>query len=138
MSPARASSRPVASPSDHRRSPRLPLAAAAILFAAGTLLAACDALMPARSEGEKLWRDRCQECHGVDGGGNTPRYMGNPKADLLDDSWEHGGDAGSWEIVIRDGVFGSMPDNQDLTSDQVRALVDHLRQLRETASGTRS
>jgi mono/diheme cytochrome c family protein len=124
-------------PASHRAA-RLPLAAAATLFAAATLLAACDSLMPARSEGAKLWSDRCQECHGVDGSGNVPRYMGDPKADLLDDSWEHGGDRGSWEMVIRDGIFGTMPDNRDLTPEQLEALVEHLRDLRQTATGTRS
>jgi mono/diheme cytochrome c family protein len=131
-------SAPREKPSGGPRLAGLPLAAAATLFVAGTFLAACDTLMPKRSEGEKLWRDRCQECHGVDGSGNTPRYMGDSKADLLDDSWEHGGDRGSWEMVIRDGIFGSMPDNDDLTKQQLDALVEYLRQLRETASGTRS
>jgi hypothetical protein len=56
--------------------------------------------------------------------------MGDYKADLLDDSWEHGGDPGSWAVVIKEGVFGSMPANPDLTHEQVDALVHYLRQLR--------
>ena len=109
------------------------------LFIAGTIalvgalslaLAGCDTLFPKRSEGEKLWRDRCAQCHGVTGNGNTPQYMGNYKADLTDDSWSHGGEPGSWAVVIRQGVFGSMPANPDLSRQQVRALVDYLRVLR--------
>lgn len=99
-------------------------------------VAGCD-LLPRRSAGEQLWRDRCAECHGIDGAGNTPRFMGNDKADLLDDSWERGGEPGAWEVVIREGVFGSMPANPDLTREQVRALVDHLRQLRGEATASR-
>ena len=98
--------------------------------------AGCD-LLPKRSVGEQLWRDRCAECHGLDGAGNTPRYMGNAKADLLDDSWEHGREPGSWGVVIREGVFGSMPANPDLNHEQVRALVEYLRQLRGEAQPAR-
>ena len=98
--------------------------------AAGLGLAGCDTLLPKRSEGEKLWRQRCSQCHGVGGDGNTPQYMGNHAADLTDETWEHGSDPGSWAVTIREGVFGSMPANPDLSREQVAALVDHLRQLR--------
>jgi cytochrome c1 len=56
--------------------------------------------------------------------------MGNYKADLTDDTWIHGPDPGSWAAVIEQGVFGSMPANPDLSKEQVRALVDYMRQLR--------
>jgi mono/diheme cytochrome c family protein len=108
------------------------------VLAVGALVAAalggCD-LLPQRSEGEKLWRARCAECHGLDASGNTPRYMGNANADLLDDSWQHGEGSGAWSIVIREGVFGSMPSNPDLTREQVKALVDHLQELRARVPG---
>ena len=100
------------------------------LAAAGLALAGCDTLLPKRSEGEKLWRQRCSECHGIAGDGNTPQYMGNVAADLTDDSWQQGSDPGSWAVTIREGVFGNMPANPDLSRQQVAALVDHLRQLR--------
>jgi cytochrome c oxidase cbb3-type subunit 3 len=103
------------------------------LVAGSLLLASCDALFPKRSAGESLWRSRCASCHGYDGRGNTPQYMGNYKADLIDDTWYHGGDPGSWAVVIREGVFGSMPANPDLDDEQVKALVHYLRQLRGEA-----
>ena len=108
------------------------LAASAIVLVAGAslALAACDALLPSRSAGEKLWRQRCANCHGSDGSANTPQYMGNYKADLTDDSWQHGTEPGAWAVVIREGVFGSMPANPDLSREQVAALVDYIRQLR--------
>jgi hypothetical protein len=56
--------------------------------------------------------------------------MGNDKADLLDDSWDHGGDPGSWGVVIKDGIFGDMPANPDLKPQQVDALVHWMRVLR--------
>jgi mono/diheme cytochrome c family protein len=105
--------------------------AGAGIVLATALLAGCQWIpIPGRSEGERLWRARCSECHAYDGSGNTPKYMGDYKADLLDDSWQHGGDPGSWGVVIREGIFGSMPANHDLTREQVDALVHHLRRLR--------
>lgn len=115
------------------RNRRLAAGAVISLIAAGAVLAGCD-LLPKQSEGARLWKQRCAQCHGIKGDGNTPQYMGNAKADLLDDGWQHGGEPGSWAVVIREGVFGSMPANPDLSREQVNALVQHLRQLRGEAT----
>lgn len=96
-------------------------------------LAACGLL--SRSPGEKIWRARCAECHGIDASGNTPRYMGREWADLTDDSWRrYGGDDAALESIIREGVFGEMPASADLSRDEMRALLDHLRKLRGEAA----
>ena len=110
------------------RSKRL-LLVALFLLTIGPWLG-CRELFPERTEGEKLYRQRCAECHGVRGSGNTPRFMGDPAADLLDDSWEHGHDDGSMIEVIRRGVRARMPANEDLTREQAQAIVDHIRELR--------
>ena len=105
------------------------LAAAALLVVA----AGCD--LSSRTPGERLWRARCAECHGLDATGNTPRFMGQEWADLTDDSWhEYGGDESSLETVIRQGIFGQMPANPDLTPAEMRDLLDHLRKLRGEAA----
>ena len=119
------------------RSRRLAAGAVVVVVAAGAVLAGCD-LFPQRSPGARLWRQRCAECHGITGNGNTPQYMGNAKADLLDENWQHGGDPGSWGVVIREGVFGSMPANPDLSREQVNDLVHHLRELRGEAAPSSS
>ena len=121
-----------------RRAPtaRLGAGAAALVLVPALAALGCD-LLPRRTVGEQLWRDRCGECHGLDGSGNTPRFLADARVDLLDDSWEHGGEPGAWEVVIREGVFASMPANPDLTREQVRALVEHLRQLRGEARASR-
>jgi len=92
-------------------------------------LAGCDALKP-RPLGEKIWRSRCADCHGVDGSGNTPRFMGNPWADLRDNSWKHGGDRSTVENLVREGIFGKMPAVDNLTAEEMRALLDYFYQLR--------
>jgi mono/diheme cytochrome c family protein len=99
------------------------------------LLAACDMINPARSPGEKLWRDNCAKCHGVDGSGNTPGYMGNNYADLTDDYWKTGGNEGSIAGVIRSGIFGQMPPFPQLSDQEVRELAKYVLTLhRETTS----
>lgn len=100
-------------------------AALAAVFATG-----CDELL-AKSPGERLWREHCSECHGLDGRGNTPRYMGNNYADLVDDGWRSGsGDRGSIEAVVREGVFGEMPAFDQLSREEMRQLLDYLASLR--------
>lgn len=105
----------------------------ALLVLAPVLLATlsgCD-LIVKRSEGEKLWRKHCAECHGVNGSGDTPRYMGDAWADLRDDTWRVGGDRSSIENVVREGVFARMPGyDEKLSSDEIRKIIDYLYSLR--------
>jgi mono/diheme cytochrome c family protein len=104
-----------------------------VLCLASALSQGCETIFPKRSEGEKLFRKRCAKCHGFDASGDTPRYMGQAWADLLDNGWKYGGDAPSMEIVIREGVMGKMPANDDLTSEQIRQIIHHIRVLRGEA-----
>lgn len=97
----------------------------ALALAAG----ACG-LFEERSLGEQLWRDRCADCHGVNGSGNTPKYMGNPYADLTDAVWRDSGDAGTVAEIVRSGVFGQMPPNDDLSREEMDALLDWFYGLR--------
>lgn len=99
-------------------------------LAALCLLAGCEDLM-VRDPGEKLWRQHCTQCHGLDGAGNTPRSMGEAYADLRDGSWNiGGGDRYAIEAVIRNGVFGKMPAGDKLTKAEIDLLVAHLYKLR--------
>ena len=110
----------------------------ALVLTAAVALAGCDALpFPRRSQGEKVWRKHCAQCHGIDGNGETPGFMGEQYAGLLDDVWRTGGNDGAMETVIRDGVFGKMPGFPQLTPEEVRAVIDHIHVLRgERTSGT--
>ncbi len=105
--------------------PGLRFALAALCLA--PLLAGCESHSPE----ETLWRKHCADCHGVDGSGNTVRYMGNQWADLLDNSWKiTSGDEYSVTAVIREGVFGQMPANSELSGQEVTQIVDWLFTLR--------
>ena len=109
-----------------------------LVLATAVALAGCDSLpFPRRSQGEKVWRKHCAQCHGIDGNGETPGFMGEQYAGLLDEVWRAGGNDGAMESVIRDGVFGKMPGFPQLTHEEVQAVIDHIHVLRgERTSGT--
>jgi mono/diheme cytochrome c family protein len=117
-----------------RRLPAL-VVAVALLPLLAALTAGCRELFPRRTAGETVYRRLCARCHGVDGAGNTPRYMGNSWADLTDDRWRHGGDDASIETVVRDGIFGEMPGNPELSRAEMQQLLAHLRKLQRYPGG---
>lgn len=87
-----------------------------------------------RSAGETLYREKCAGCHGIDGSGNTPRYMGNQWANLIDNAWKSSSsDEYSLSNVIREGIFGDMPANRELSDEEVRQIVEWIRFLRGEA-----
>ena len=117
------------------RRTRLPLAFSVCLAGAcGAMmsLAGCHQLFPHRSPGEVLYRKHCAECHGMDAKGNTPRYMGNPYADLRDNVWRTAtADEGPIEALIESGVFGEMPAFGDqLSAEEIRQITYYLQVLR--------
>ena len=106
-----------------------PVRLTALVLLTALALGGCDLLF-SRTPGEKLWRKHCMECHGVDARGNTPRYMGNPWADLRDNAWKTAGDRSTVETVVREGVFAKMPANEELTAEEMRHLLDYFYELR--------
>jgi len=104
----------------------LPVALAAPLLAALSF-AGCEHYSPE----EALYRKHCADCHGIDGSGNTPRYMGNQWANIVDSNWRSGsGDDYTLEGVIREGVFGEMPANSQLSDEEMKQIVAWVRHLR--------
>lgn len=97
----------------------------------GFFLTGCGAVLPQRSEGEKLYRKHCAECHGVDGAGQTLQSMGDNNADLLDQSWRHGlGPSGIETVLSQDLVFKHPTFSRKLSSEQIKQIGRHVRKLR--------
>jgi len=98
----------------------------AVLFGLG-----CSELFPKRSTGEKLYREYCADCHGVNGGGHTIRYMGNPRADLIDGSWKYGGgDSIAIQETVRQGLVERHPASlQRLDGKQIKEIADWVLKL---------
>jgi mono/diheme cytochrome c family protein len=108
--------------------PRSALAAAVLAVA---VLVGCGQLFPHRSEGEKLWRKQCADCHGLRAAGNTVQYMGNSYADLTDSNWKYGGgDKVSITNSVRGGVFLHPNSLRQLTDAEINSIIDYLRELR--------
>lgn len=96
----------------------------------------CGDLVPKRSTGEKLYRKYCADCHGLDGAGQTIRYMGNPRADLTDGSWKSGGgDSVAIQQTVRQGLVERHPASlQRLDQGQVKEISDWVLELRGEVS----
>ncbi len=83
-----------------------------------------------QTEGAKLWRHHCAECHGLEGRGNLLGYSRYPLVNLVDDAWSGSSDTGSLEEIVLQGVFPVMPAFDQLDDDELRAIMDHLQMLR--------
>ena len=96
----------------------------------------CGDLLPKRSAGEKLYREYCADCHGLNGGGHTIRYMGNPNADLTDEFWKYGGgDSVAIQETLLQGLVEIHPASlQRLDGKQVKELADWVLKLRGEVS----
>ncbi len=103
------------------RSRRLAAGAVVVVVAAGVVLAGCD-LIPKRSPGARLWRQRCAECHGVTGNGNTPQYMGNVKADLLDDRLAY---------KVRSKSIQNRSSEPERLDERVRDVAEYVLELKD-------
>ena len=98
------------------------------LALAGLALAAMACVE--RSEGAKLWRKHCSACHGHAGAGNFPKYSRYPHVNLVDDHWSDEAEPSQLEGIILSGVFPVMPAFDNLSDHEIRAILDHLRELR--------
>jgi len=96
----------------------------------------CSKVLPKRSAGEKLYREYCADCHGLNGDGHTIRYMGNPNADLTDSFWKYGGgDSVAIQETLRQGLVELHPASiQRLDGKQIKQLVDWVLKLRGEVS----
>lgn len=110
--------------------------AALLLVGALLFVFGCGDLLVKRSVGEKLYRKNCADCHGLDGIGQTIRYMGNPNANLTDSSWKYGGgDSVAIQNVLLQGLVERHPSSlQRLQPSEVKAIAGWVLELRGEVS----
>ncbi len=113
-----------------RAKSRSPVSALLLLLPLAFFWVSCDALVPGRSPGERVYRKRCASCHGVEGNGQTVRFMGNEWANLVDNNWKYGGDVTSLEHTLRTGAVFRHPSFDDLSGQEIKEVVKHVLKLR--------
>lgn len=91
-----------------------------------------DAVDPMLRAAQALWNVSCAGCHGRDGrGGGASRPPGATLPDLAASAWHDARTDDAIAGVIRDGR-GMMPEfGSKMHADAIRALVTHVRSLRE-------
>jgi cytochrome c oxidase cbb3-type subunit 3 len=97
---------------------------------------ACDEMLVKRSAGEKLYRENCADCHGLDARGHTIRYMGNPRANLTDNDWKYGGgDSVAIQTVLLQNLVERHPSSlQRLQTKEVKEIANWVLHLRGESS----
>jgi len=75
------------------------------------------------AEGAKLFKQRCEVCHGEGGKGNIG-------PDLTDSKWKYGSSDDEIFTTISKGRSGGMPawENQ-LSADKIKELIAYIRSL---------
>lgn len=109
----------------------LTMAATAIFIATATLLPAVPAHAQSAAD---LYGQRCAGCHGPKGKGDGPagKFLTPKPSDFAvslkgkADDWITKAIKGGGQAV---GEAAVMPPSPDLTDDQIKALVDYVKQL---------
>lgn len=109
-----------------------PVMLAALLLPAGPAGAADAELTnpfagntAAVKEGEKIFDERCADCHGGDA-------MGGSGPDLTDDRWLYGGTDADLFITVSGGRKGGMPSwKGQLKDDEIWKVISYVRSLKK-------
>lgn len=76
-------------------------------------------------EGEKLFDERCADCHGSDA-------MGGAGPDLTDGTWIYGGSDGDLFATVSGGRKGGMPSwKGQLKDEEIWKVIAYVRSLRK-------
>ena len=96
-----------------------------ILIFVGFSLAPGTAL----AQNQELYNGRCAACHGRDGKGNGPAAsaFSPPPSDFTTPGFWRGNDKQKITDTIKNG-HGSMPALSDLSSSQIKAIIDYMEQ----------
>jgi mono/diheme cytochrome c family protein len=92
-----------------------------------------SATVESLAEGEKLYRQRCAGCHGVDAAGGPPKDADYAvAANLIDATWDYGATDGEIFKVIQEGIppmFGMEAFSDRLDANQTWSIVNYIRSL---------
>jgi len=87
---------------------------------------------------EKMWKTKCQSCHGADGKAQTDKGKKMQIVDLSAPAWQAKKTDDELKKAIKegtklekDGVKKEMDAYADLTDDQLAALIAHIRTLKQ-------
>jgi hypothetical protein len=78
----------------------------------------------------QLYRQKCLNCHGLDGKGTKTRAIIPQIPDFTHQEWQDGRSDVQIKLSITDGKGESMPAFRDkLTAEQVERLIGHIRRF---------
>ena len=87
---------------------------------------------------ERLWKSKCQSCHGADGKGATEKGKKMKMLDLSTAEWQAKNDDAAITKVLKegfksdkDGVKKEMDPYDDLDEAQVTGLIGFIRELKK-------
>lgn len=87
---------------------------------------------------EKMWRTKCQSCHGVDGKAQTDKGKKMQMVDISTAEWQAKKSDAELKKAIKegnksekDGVKKEMDAYADLSDEQLDGLIAHIRSLKK-------
>ena len=106
-----------------------PILAAVLLFLGATLVSSA-------ADGKAVWADKCAKCHGEDAKGDTKMGKKLKIADLSDAKAQAGFTDADAAKAIKEGKADKtgkvvMKAVEDLTDDDIKAVIAHLRTLKQ-------
>lgn len=86
---------------------------------------------------ERLWKSKCQSCHGADGKGETEKGKKMKVKDMTTAEWQKITDDDAKKVLAngvseeKDGVKKEMDGYKDLTPEQVDGLMKMMREFKK-------
>lgn len=86
---------------------------------------------------ERLWKSKCQSCHGADGKADTEKGKKMKMKDMSTAEWQKITDDALKKAMAegvseeKDGVKKEMDAYKDLTPEQVTGLITFMRELKK-------
>jgi mono/diheme cytochrome c family protein len=109
-----------------------------ILYLAVAVALASAPAVAADKKIERLWKSKCQSCHGADGKADTEKGKKMKMKDMSTDAWQKkitDAEIKKWTLEgineEKDGVKKEMDGYKDLPAEQIDGLVKFMRELKK-------